>query len=320
MKGKPQDKYLGDYLHEGGLAKSVEATVAKRYGICLQEILELKSVIEDYRMHSLGGIKVGLEIFNLAILPKLIYNADTWYEMNTLATNRLDNLQNILMRSLLSVPNSTPIAALNWDCGMLSMEYRVNQKKLLFLHYLVYLDQNTLAKQIFHAQKEYNFPGFVSEGQALLKFFNLPDIVYEDITVSKLQWKTMVKKAVTSKFEELIKGKIKKMTKLKDGPMNLENFELKTYLSEMSLTDARTLFRIRSQTTDVKMNQRSSKAHAKNLWKCSECGNIDTQSHILWCPFHAHLREGKSLESDSDLVEYMKKVFIVREELRNKEQ
>ena len=102
--------------------------------------------------------------------------------------------------------------------------------------------------------------------------------------------------------------------------MNLENFELKNYLSEMSLTDARTLFRIRSQTTDVKMNQRSSKAHAKKLWKCSECGNIDTQSHILWCPFHAHLREGKSLESDSDLVEYMKKVFIVREELRNKEQ
>ena len=95
----------------------------------------------------------------------------------------------------------------------------------------------------------------------------------------------MVRKAVPSKFEEMIKGKIKKKTKLKDGPINLENFEPKPYLSEMALTDARTLFRIRSQTTDVKMNQRSSKDHAKNLWKCSECGNIDTQSHILWCPF-----------------------------------
>ena len=52
---------------------------------------------------------------------------------------------------------------------------------------------------------------------------------------------------------------------------------------------------------------------------CSECGNIDTQGHILWCPFHAHLREGKSLDSDSDLVEYMKKVFIIREELRTKD-
>jgi hypothetical protein len=37
----------------GGLAKSVEATVAKRYGACLHKILELKSVIEDFRMHSL---------------------------------------------------------------------------------------------------------------------------------------------------------------------------------------------------------------------------------------------------------------------------
>ena len=37
----------------GGLAKSVEATVAKRYGACLHKFLELKSVIEDFRMHSL---------------------------------------------------------------------------------------------------------------------------------------------------------------------------------------------------------------------------------------------------------------------------
>ena len=126
----------------------------------------------------------------------------------------------------------------------------------------------------------------------------------------------MVKKAVTSKFEELIKGKMKKMTKLQDGPMKLENFELKTYLSEMSLTDARTLFRIRSQTTDVNMNQRINKLYAKQLWKCSECGNIGSQSHILWCPFHANLRQGKSLDSDADLVRYMQQVFTVREDLR----
>ena len=77
LKVKSQVKYLGNYLHEGGLAKSAEANINKRYGIWLNEILELEFVIEDYRMHSLGGIKAGLEIFNLAILPKLIYNADT---------------------------------------------------------------------------------------------------------------------------------------------------------------------------------------------------------------------------------------------------
>ena len=89
VKIKSQGKYLGDYLHEGGLAKSVETTINKRYGVCLNEILELKSVIKDNRMHSLGGIKAGSEISNLAILPKLIFNADTWYETNSQAINRL---------------------------------------------------------------------------------------------------------------------------------------------------------------------------------------------------------------------------------------
>ena len=71
MKVKSHDKYLGDCLDTRGLAKSVETTVAKRYGVCLNEILEMKSVIEDYRINSLGGIQVGIQVFNLAILPKL---------------------------------------------------------------------------------------------------------------------------------------------------------------------------------------------------------------------------------------------------------
>ena len=81
---------------------------------------------------------------------------------------------------------------------------------MLFLHYLVYLDEDTLAKQIFCAQKEYNVPGFVSEGRELLRIFNLPNIVDESIAVTKFQWKTMVKKAVHLNFEEMIKGKFRK--------------------------------------------------------------------------------------------------------------
>ena len=316
VKVKMSDKYLGDYLDSGGLAKSVEMTVAKRYGICLNEILELKSVIEDFRMHSLGGIRVGIEIFNLSILPKLLYNADTWFEMNAKTLKRLENLQNILLRCLLSVPNSTPIAGLHWDCGMISMEYRVYQKKIMFIHYLVYLDDESLAKEIFCTQREYNLPGFVKEGRTLLKLFNLPNIIDEDVTFSQYQWKSLVKKAIKSKYEEVLKSTIVQSTKLKSGPMANENFEERDYLKNMSMFDSRTLFRIRSHTTNVRMNQRTDKMNSKKLWKCSECGNIDSQSHILWCPFHANLREGKSLEIDADLVQYFQKVLTIREERR----
>ena len=85
----------------------------------------------------------------------------------------------------------------------------------------------------------------------------------------------------------------------------------------MSMSEARTLFRIRSKTTNVRMNQRSDKNNAKNLWKCTECSNIDTQSHILWCPFFASLREGKSMDSDLDLVNYFREALKIREERKN---
>ena len=61
------------------------------------------------------------------------------------------------------------------------------------------------------------------------------------------------------------------------------------------------------------MNRQSDKENAKNLWKCTECGHIDTQSHILWCPYFSTLREGRSIENDADLVSYFREVFKIRE-------
>ena len=319
IKIKIEDKYLGDYLHMGGLSKCVEATVAKRYGACLHKILELKSVIEDFRMHSLGGIKVGMEIFKLAILPQLLYNSDTWVEMTEQTVNRIESLQRILLRCLLCVPNSTPVAALSWDSGLISLRYQIYQNKLMFIHHLMSLDPSSLASEIFTLQKNFNLPGLVKEGRQLFEQFSLPNIIDEERKISKLQWKRLVKKTMYESFGNYLANEIKSSSKLKDGPMVGESFGQKNYLSEMSMHDARTLFRIRSKTNNIRMNQQNNKENARNLWKCRECGNIDTQSHILWCPYFANLREGKSINDDADLVSYFTEVFKIREDINNQE-
>ena len=64
-----------------------------------------------------------------------------------------------------------------------------------------------------------------------------------------------------------------------------------------------------------KMNQPSDKTNKATLWECNGCGNVDTQAHILWCPAYQELRVGKSLEDDADLVEYYRKVLLIREKL-----
>ena len=71
----------------------------------------------------------------------------------------------------------------------------------------------------------------------------------------------------------------------------------------------------------IKMNFQSEIAYAKNLWVCDDClnekgvGLRDSQSPILICPAYEALRQGKNLESDSDLVEYYKLVLKKRSDV-----
>ena len=313
VKIKEEEKYLGEYLHSEGLSKSIEVTVNKRYGKCIKSVIELKSVIDDFRMHSLGGISAGLNIFKMAILPVITYNSSTWYEINKKTSKKLENLQHILQRCLLGASNSTPLLAMSWDLGMLPMEETINTYKLGFLHYIIEQDEAALSNEIYRIQKSLNFPGFIPEARKLLTRYNLPNIIDENVRFSKLKWKALVKKAIHDYYEMEVQLKIQNFSKLKDGPIQNESFEMQEYLKTMTLTDARMNFRLRSKTSNVKMNQKSNPAYAAKLWKCHECLNLDSQSHIMWCPGYAPLREGLDINNDLDVIHYFQQVFKLRE-------
>ena len=64
------------------------------------------------------------------------------------------------------------------------------------------------------------------------------------------------------------------------------------------------------------MNYLNNPKYKSELWLCDSCETmIDSQSHVLYCPAYMQLREGKSLTSDSDNVEYFKKVLEIRTKL-----
>ena len=91
-----------------------------------------------------------------------------------------------------------------------------------------------------------------------------------------------------------------------------EEYQLKDYLKEMSMKESRMFFRIRTRMITCKLNQSSDTCNKASLWRCEDCGYVDSQSHIIHCPAYKELREGKSLESDTDLVEYFTKVLHLR--------
>ena len=77
IKVKEKEDYLGDTLHEAGLAMSAQAIVNKRCGRTFSLLIEISAILNDFRIDSLVGLRAGLDIYELALFPSLLYNADT---------------------------------------------------------------------------------------------------------------------------------------------------------------------------------------------------------------------------------------------------
>ena len=111
--------------------------------------------------------------------------------------------------------------------------------------------------------------------------------------------------------ESEMKEKIYCLSKLEI--LKEEDFEMKSYLKEMNMLQARMNFRIRTCMTKCKMNYSSNPRNKEALWQCQSCeSNIDTQQHIMWCPAYKDLREGKSMDSETDVVNYFIEVMKIR--------
>ena len=99
-------------------------------------IIEIMSILNDFRIDTVGGIVAGLEIFNLAIIPALLYNAETWTQMSKESEQKLEKLQNTMFCYLFGVPETTPTPILRFEVGSLTIKEKIHVKKLTFIHHL----------------------------------------------------------------------------------------------------------------------------------------------------------------------------------------
>ena len=94
MKEKVSDKYLGDYIHSGGTEASVLCTVQNRFGRIKSNIIEARAIIDDCRVNTVGGLVAGIDLWELAIIPSLLNNCQTWVNINEDSFKLLEDLQN----------------------------------------------------------------------------------------------------------------------------------------------------------------------------------------------------------------------------------
>ena len=129
--------------------------------------------------------------------------------------------------------------------------------------------------------------------------------------MSKVAFRREAEKACRKKDEFEMKeemDKLKKMERLK-----MENCEIKEYMRKESLKSVRETFRMRVMMIDwVKGNYKN--RYRQQGLICEGCWEeeVETQSHLTVCEAYQDLREGRDMESDSDLVGFFREVLARR--------
>ena len=144
--------------------------------------------MDDFRSHTVGGLAAGLLLWEMSVIPMLLYNSETWQEMSNDLVAELEKMQYTFLRYLLAIGNGCPLPLLLSETGTMLIELRILQRKVLFLHHLEHLPDESLAKQVFKTQTRMCLPGIKNECSEFLARFGLIDIK----SFTKMQFKRLV--------------------------------------------------------------------------------------------------------------------------------
>ena len=314
--GKPMqifncERYLGDFLGNS-VSESVFLTIQKRQTMVQRLIREIRLTVNDCRSNCVGGLSVGLEIWQKAASVYLYNNSECWMETPRKAMNLLKSLTHSFFRSFFNSSKGNHIVMYYWDTMSLQVEFVLILRKLLFLRHLICLPDNLLAKEILSLQRQDDsFPCFVSECNAYLERLG---ITTDPASHSKKQWNELISTKVHELNKESLLEQIRGSRKLDIERITSEEYKPKSYLKEMTVEDGRTFFSYRSSMLKaVQCNFKNNRKYKENQYLCKCKEHLDSQSSLLECRLYDHLKEGLNIySSDADLVKFFQLVIQQR--------
>ena len=311
MKRASNYSYLGTVISEKGVGESVMESVKSKLGKVKHLIFEIKAVLESCKNIAPGAFLTSLLIWESAVVPYLFHSSECWFEIPKKTLLSLNSITETFLRVMLACPRSTPIVAMYWEVGMSLPENRILYNKLLFYYHIVNLGEDTLAYKICQEQRRLKLGGLVKESLGALAVLGIEDEKVK--TMNKIQFKKLVCERIKMKNKEDLLFRMKTSKKFSFLSHKDEDFDIKPYFKSMKLHECRTMFGIRSMTTEtIKSHQMSNKDFAKKLWLC-KCGETDSISHVKRCLIFEEIRTNLDIENnETDMVKYFQEVIRLR--------
>ena len=173
--------------------------------------------------------------------------------------------------------------------------------------------ESNLSRQILDEQLSNDWVGLSQDTKTISAELGISGVF--DRTISKQKFKHTVKSACSKGNDEFLIGCIKTYKKMK--ALQDEIVKGNEYFYRETLYNVRMLFKFRVEHFEAKRNFGHKKEYQKEKFMCDSCeSQIDENTHVLFRPSYKTLREGKNLNNDSDLANYLYKVLNIRMKLR----
>ena len=296
------EKYLGDLIHEDGCEKSIKETVKRRIQGLISKADEIIQIAESPVMSGLGNATIAFRLYEAQIIPSLLHNAESWIGITDKIINDLQDFQDKFTRKVLRLPPSTTKAIYQWDSGLMSMKWRIAQKKLMFVNKIMQKDHSNIARKTLLQEGLNNIEGLGHECREIAHSIGLPNLVC--VTRSKKEIKAAVKQQDRLEVRQRVESSKKVQSRLSDNP------EDHSYLNKMPLHTARVWIRVRAYAIKgVKMNQKRS---FKDDLNCRFCNTKvpETQEHLESCAGMEYERWGLDLALREGQLKFWMRVTV----------
>ena len=313
MKKVTEWKYLGDVINSNAKCDSNIKDRAGKGSGAADQIIQMLSDLCLGKYYFQSAVILRTSLF----LATLLSNAETWVNISPKNISDLENIDEQLLRDLLSAHRKTPKETLYLETGSIPVRFVIIARRINFLHYILCEDKNSLISRFFKAQCAEPIKGdWASTVMKDLDFFNIKLSFDEIARYSKSAFVSLVKDSVKKKaFSELVKQQ-KDHSKGKE--IVYRELCLQKYLgatSPLNKEEKQFLFAARTRGLDLKNNFKQGKQDLM----CRLCqGHIEDQQNLLTCSVLNNVKAPVQADYRDIFSDRMDKLLVITKLLKAK--
>ena len=275
-----KDKYLGDVISTTGKnTDNVIARKEKSNGIVKQII----AILEDICFGPFH-FEVAVILRDSLFLSSVLVNSEAWYDLTDADIEVLEQADENLLRKILEAPISTPKCMLYLETGCKPVRYIVMTRRLMFFHYILNEEENSLISRFYRSQVKNPYDGdWCTTVMANLEELEILIDAEQIKECSKNQFKTLVDKCITKAALAYLNRE--KGTKSKVLHIKHKELKMQTYLepNKHSIHLKKSIFLLRSRMLEIGENYKRNKKKSE-CPLCKDKNSPDSQAHLLMCP------------------------------------